>query len=120
MKRSSKIVLVCIGVLLLSLWYYWGKVMDKNISKEYDQFFNSNLNGIIEKVSIKYHGSSFSLKGNNKEYVFYPYTDERLNNGKVFENFANKGDSILKPSQSDTLILVKQTKVYKYTFHKEP
>lgn len=92
--------------------------MDKNINKEYDQFFSSNLNGIVERVGIKHHGSFFTLQDNSKEYVFYPHTDKQLNNSTVFENFAERGDSILKPSQSDTLFLVKQGKVYKYTFEK--
>jgi hypothetical protein len=119
MKRSIKILLGLFVLLLLIGWHYWGKVMDKNIEQEYVQFYNTNLIGVIEKVGIKYHGTSLQLKGDRKEYVFYPYSDAQLNKGKVFENFAKAGDSVVKPLKSDTLILIKGKRTYLYTFEKD-
>jgi hypothetical protein len=56
--------------LLIAGEYYRGAIMVKNIEKEYVRFYNSDLIGVVETVGIKYHGSSFRLKGDNEGYVF--------------------------------------------------
>jgi len=108
------IVFVVIGIVYLVFAQYFG---NKNALKRFDVFFNSNLRGEIQKIGIKHHGVSLKMNNDENEYVFYPITSE-LNDKKVFNYFANVGDSIIKPNNTDTLILNKQNKRYKFTFQK--
>lgn len=108
------IVFVAIGIIYLVFAQYWGS---RSALKRFDVFFNSNLNGEIQKIGIKHHGVSLKMNNDENEYVFYPYTSD-LNDKNVFNYFANAGDSIIKPFNTDTLILIKQNKRYKYTFQK--
>jgi hypothetical protein len=107
-------VFVVIGIFYLLFAQFVG---NRNAVKRFDEFFNSNLNGEIQKIGIKHHGVALKINNEENEYVFYPYTSD-LNDKNVFNYFANVGDTILKPSNTDTLILIKQNKRYKYTFQK--
>ncbi len=120
MRKQHKILLIGLMTIFAIGLYYWGIIMDENIEEEYQIFYDSDLNGIIDIVSVKYHGTSFKLKGNKHEFVFYPKTDSRLNDGKIFKNFANQGDSIQKQPNGDTLFLIKEGKKYKYVFRAKP
>jgi hypothetical protein len=86
-----------------------------------EQFFirfdTTNINGRLEYAKIGYHGSVFKIEGIEKEFVFYPFTDE-LNDNKIFYNIAQKGDLIIKDSHSNTLKVKKNDKVYLYKFRK--
>lgn len=119
MTRKSKIILFLILTSVVfayvALSQYYGNI---RVKRQFDLFFNSNLNGVIEFVDIKYHGVAFKLTNDINEYVFYPYTSH-LNNKNIFNQFANVGDSIVKPMMSDTLILLKNNKQFKYTFQED-
>jgi hypothetical protein len=108
------IVFVVIGIVYLVFAQFLG---NRNAVKRFDVFFNSNLKGEIQKIGIKHHGVSLKMNNDENEYVFYPYTSD-LNDKNVFNYFANACDSIVKPINTDTLILIKQNKRYKYTFQK--
>jgi hypothetical protein len=118
MTKKSKIILffilALVAIVYIALAQYYG---NRRAKKQYDLFFNSNLIGSLEYVDIKFHGVAFKLIKDKNEYVFYPNTS-RLNDMKIFYQFAKVGDSILKPIKSDTLVLVKNHKPMKYTFHK--
>lgn len=81
------------------------------------QFDTTNINGIINEVGIRYHGSYFKVIGIKNDFVFFPNTG-KLNEFKIFDQFAKKGDTVIKYSYSDTLMLLKNGKQYLYTFEK--
>ena len=74
--------------------------------------------GVIQRVQITLKQSGITLKGSNQEFVFSPITDKKLNGGNIFIDFAEKGDSVIKKANSDTLILIKSGKRYYYMFRK--
>ncbi len=119
MTRKSKIILYFIlttaVIAYVSLSQHFGNIRAK---KQFDLFFNSNLKGEIDWVDIKYHGVAFKLTNDINEYIFYPYTSQ-LNDKNIFNHFAVAGDSIVKPMKSDTLVLVKNFKHFKYTFQED-
>ena len=108
------IVFASIAIAYVALAQYYG---DRKAKRQFDLFFNSNLIGTLEYVDVKFHGVAFKLINDDNEYVFYPYTS-LLNDMKIFNHFANVGDSIFKPIKSDTLVLVKNHRQYKYNFQK--
>jgi len=119
MTRKSKIILYFIltAAVIAYVWLsqYYGNM---RAQKQFDLFFNSNLNGVINRVDIKNHGVAFKLANDINEYLFYPYTSQ-LNGNNIFDQFAVAGDSIVKPMKSDTLVLVKNFKHFKYTFQED-
>lgn len=76
----------------------------------------SNVQGIIEDLYSSRDGIKFRIKHDSKSYRFYPKPCGNF--GKDFYDIANVGDSIYKPTYSDTLKLIKKNKVYLYTFKK--
>jgi predicted membrane protein len=88
---------------------------NKRDKRNFKIFYNSEINGSITGVFIKNHGVGFRLKYDTIDYVFYPLTSP-INQKKVFHLFADKGDSVIKPRNVDTLILIKDGKRYPYTF----
>lgn len=117
----SKGKLVIVGVVLIliviSYIYFGGIYMREQGNKFYSVFNSSNLDGQIERVYVAYKGVAFKLTSDSSTYVFYPITG-MLNNNQIFNSFASKGDRVIKPAYSDTLKLVKDDKVYLYTFQK--
>jgi hypothetical protein len=120
MKKRNKILLIIFLLMAGIGWYWLGIVMDKNIDREYETFYKSNLDGFIESISVKYHGTLLKLKGVNQKYLFYPKTDYISNEGKIFRYIAQKGDYVKKLAYSDSLFLIKNGKIYKYAFSGNP
>jgi hypothetical protein len=119
MVKKKHVSILFILVILAALYFLVAiPYTDKVFQKEYDLFYLSNLEGTIDHVGIKHHGVSFRLRGVNNEYVFYPFTDEQLNGSHIFGHIAEPGDKLIKPSKSDTLLLIHAGKTLKYTFQK--
>ncbi len=116
MNRNNKIIFYFVlGVLTLTYILIAQKYGSKRDLKQFDKFFTAELRGSIEWVKIKNHGVAFKLNNNINEYVFHPSTSS-LNENHIFDHFAAPGDSLIKASKSNTMILVKDQKKYKYTF----
>lgn len=110
-------VLIIIGTLVFIA--VWGSKYEKNSgSKNFKIFNESNIEGVIKYVGVQHHGSAFSVFNDSLTYIFYPYTDPKLNSNKIFDYFAKRGDTVKKVAYSDTLYLFKNDKVYRYTFQK--
>lgn len=116
MKRNILIIaiitIIAIGYLLIA------QISGgRRENKHFHDFFSSTINGHIEYTKGGYYGSVFKIMEKGTEYVFYPYTGA-INENNIFHYFAEEGDSVYKPALSDTLQLMKNGKVYKYTFQK--
>ncbi len=96
--------------------YFFGIWTDERARQLYDEFYNTDLSGEIEKVRIKHHGVGLKLSNYPKEFVFYPRRS--LNGNNDFLYLADKGDSVVKSPKSDTLFLIKNNKSYLYRFSK--
>ena len=80
--------------------------------KSFKQFNGSNINGSLDWVSTNEH---FTL---NKSYFQFTSIPSSASDNKKFGEIAEVGDSIFKPAQTDTLILIKKSeqKMYKFPF----
>lgn len=115
---KRKYFLVTIPILFLLL-IFMGKAYEGTIGHKYYSTFNeTDIIGKIQEVGIRHHGAFFKVGSNNREFVFYPYTNPILNDEQIFNYFASPGDSVFKAAYSDTLYLFKNGKEYKYTFQK--
>lgn len=92
---------------------------DKQWASDYKKFNEANIYGRVEKLGIKNHGTSFKIKNDLNEYVFYPYTNIKLNDSKPFDEFVKDGDSMMKPAFSEILVVFKNGKAYEYRFKKK-
>jgi hypothetical protein len=83
----------------------------------FNHFNKTNFNGRITFLGTRYKGEWINIDGKNDTLIFYPKRS-KLNSNNDFKYFAELGDSIYKRSYSDTLFLIKNGVVYKYTFDK--
>lgn len=89
----------------------------KKEREEFKQFNSSDINAIVKSIDAGAGWDYLQIEGAGK-FTFGSITSE-LNNHKAFNYTAEPGDSIVKPSFSDTLTLIKQDgKKYRYTFRK--
>ncbi len=113
--KKEKLFFILITYFVLAV-YISNILGDKQTKKSYDEFYNADLNGEIEKVGIKHHGVGLKLSNNPKEFAFHPGSS--LNGNNDFLDFADRGDSVVKLPKSDTLFLIKNNKPYLYRFSK--
>jgi hypothetical protein len=111
------IVTIAAGMIMLTI--LGSKYQTKMGQEDFKHFNNAYIEGIIKSVYIKHHGSGFKIESDSRDFVFYPYTDKTLNEGHIFHHFAEPRDKVIKSAFSDTLYLIKDRKVYKYTFQRE-
>lgn len=117
MRVSRKVFFLACTSLIFVLYVVFGSYYtDKIAATSFNNFYNTNLTGKLSFISIKYKGVAIRVEKNPEQYVFYPFTDDNLNEGKHFHLFAELGDYVNKPANSDTLFLIKNSKTYKYTF----
>lgn len=114
-KKYIYILVAILVVLLLSASQYFARERGKEYFKQFNEAKIDNVLKVDSYIFAK--GSGIKLE-NGLEYVFYPYTNRKLNEGKNFNRVAKKGDKIFKEPYSDTLFLFKKNKILKYTFIK--
>lgn len=113
-KNLGLMILFIIIIAYVLCAQKFGSTRDKRF---FDYFNSVSINGRLEYSKIGYHGCVFKIKDVKDEFVFFPYTNE-INSNKIFNHLVSKGDIIIKESFSDTLIVIKEDKIYKYTFRK--
>jgi len=108
-----------IASLLGIIYLYFGRIyVDKQSKADFDNFNSAEITGTISEIGIAHHMEQFKVNTIGKNFIFNSYTDKRLNNGTIFNYFAEIGDSIVKHAYTDTLFLIKKGKTYKYLFGK--
>lgn len=117
--NRTKILLISLGALLLFLLTFVDfPPQDRKVHEKSKLFYETTITGTLTNIGTLYHGTSVTVNNSAEKFLFYPYADKRLNDGKVFDNLAEKGDSIIKIAYSDSLILIKRGKKYFYKFEK--
>lgn len=114
MKIKYFVISLIICVALFAIWNQY-KTKQRGI-EQFKKFNEANINGVIRNVESAYKGVLFEIEGNGETFVFYPRTDKILNDSHIFVYTASKGDRIVKPPYSDTLILIKGAETLKYEF----
>jgi hypothetical protein len=114
MKNSLILALFAVVILVIIGIWMQSKAID-NGKKHFEEFNSAEINSQIQSIRIAYKGTEMSLVDGRK-FVFYPFTNKELNEGKKFSYTAQKGDFVFKPAYSDTLFLVQGDKKLAYTF----
>lgn len=109
--------LVPIWLILIIVFYFGGKQEAKKNRKLFLEFDSANIKGRLEEVRVGNKVVIFKADNMKDGVVFSPNTGP-LNDYEIFEYFAKPGDTIIKPSHSDTLRLKKKGKEYLFTFDK--
>ena len=114
--QAKKIIVPILVIIIMSITLYnWGISNQITTQKDFDFFYNANIHGKVSDVSF-HKVDYFKIEGCDTPFEFLSLPVPLGDN--LFIDMAKKGDSIIKPSKSDTLILVKKGKKYKYTFEK--
>ncbi len=104
------VILIPVGI--------WMQIQTKNKGKKHFEVFNAaEIDNRIQSVRIAYKGTGLKLD-DGREFVFYPLTDKKLNEGSIFVYTAESGDRVKKRAFSDTLYLYKGSKILKFNFIK--
>lgn len=115
MKKMALIgFFLIIGALLI---IYLSIDQDQRANSHFEAFYSAEIDSQIESVRIAYKGTGMKLS-DGREFVFYPFTDQDLNEGNIFNYTAKNGDKVIKKAYSDTLYLTKNDKKLAYTFKK--
>ena len=79
-------------------------------------FYESNLQGKLIEIYSSREGIKIRINNVDRNFCFEPKSSFNIHEN--FENIAQIGDSIIKPTKSDTIKLIKEGEVYLYTFNK--
>jgi hypothetical protein len=113
-------ILIAIPLLIIIVagyMYFSHDYLIERTQKQFNTFYKLDIDGKIEGIGVKYKMVAFKVEGDTTEYIFDPKTSN-LNDMNIFEYLVEKGDSIFKPAHSDTLKVIKDRKIYLYTFRK--
>lgn len=114
----KKIVIVGFFLIFAALLIIYLSIdQDQRANKHFESFYSAEIDSRIEAVGIAYKGTRMKLT-DGREFVFYPFTDNRLNEGNIFNYTAEKEDRVVKKAYSDTLYLFKNDKKLAYIFKK--
>ncbi len=116
MKKISKISIV-IFIILISIGVWMQIKASKRHKNHFESFYSAEINSFINEVRIANHGVYLELSDGRK-FIFYPYTNKVLNNNKIFNYTAQKGDKVVKRAYGDTLYLIKNNVELAYEFQK--
>ena len=115
--KGMKIVWI-FGIFVFILIAVWMQLKtNERAKKNYEKFYSANIDSQIKTVKIANHGTMITLI-DGESYIFYPYTDAELNDRNKFNYTAKMGDKIIKPSNSDTILLITSKGYLRYTFKK--
>lgn len=117
MNKKKNMILGGVLLLMIFLTFYFIKKNPPELRlKNLGQIFNeANINGELTEVGIRYHFTYFKIRNDTTLYLFSPITDV-INKNNIFLGFAQPGDIVIKSSNSDKLLLIKDDEKYYYRF----
>ena len=118
MKNRSLLLFAFIFIAIFLFVFFGIPYQDRKVSSEFHEFYSNKIEGIIIDVEKLSRSSAFKINNSALSFNWFPYTNKSLNENEIFSRFASVGDSVFKAAYSDTLILFKNGKEYKYTFQK--
>lgn len=108
--NKNKLFLYGFGIFLFVVIDHFAGIDNEN---KFRQFYNTDIFGQISEISP--HKGAVDITVRGKTFTFIPhFVDDKTD----FQFFAKVGDSVLKSAKSDTLKLVRNGKIYPYTFTK--
>ena len=114
-NKTAKIAFLIFIIGLVSFMVSHTINVKQEGKREFEKFNTANIDGIIKEISMNVGIVYIQLT--EEKFSFDPLTSS-LNNHSIFEYTAEEGDRIVKPAYADTLTLITEDTVYKYTFEK--
>ncbi|MDI3320657.1 hypothetical protein [Pinibacter soli] len=113
-RAKWPITFFLVAILMTTLWQHFIGVPQSR--RQYIAFYKKDIrNGTLNYVYASNGGTRIKIDGVNEVFTFYPdYADYNLS----FASIAEVGDIVIKPSRTDTIILVHHRKEYRFTFEK--
>jgi hypothetical protein len=113
-RAKWPITFFLVAMLVMTLLRHF--VGTPSIQKQYVFFYKKDIqNGVLTYIYGSNGGTRFKIDGEEDVFTFFP---DFVNYNVSFENVAEIGDTVVKPSKSDTLILIHHRKQYRFTFEK--
>jgi len=118
MKVEKISILIGMSIFVLGIIIYplfFSDYYDKKYKDIYCYFDSTHIEGVIEKLGTRNHGTSIKIKSIKKQFIYYP---EYLYYQKpLFRHLVEVGDSLYKPANSRKIKLIKNNKKeYIYSF----
>lgn len=108
-----------IAIVLASVLFYalarWKQSQRGAGHQLFFQFDSANIRGKIDTAWLREGVQSFRVEREGKDYHFIPGINR---DGEMFQAIAEKGDSLIKPSFSSFILVVKKGTVHRFTFKK--
>ncbi|WBL42315.1 hypothetical protein PBT90_16385 [Algoriphagus halophytocola] len=108
-------IFIIIILLPIGIWMQI-KAKDRGL-RHFETFYSAEIDSRIESIRIAFKGTGMKLS-DGREFVFYPITDQVLNDGSIFNYTAEKKNRVIKKPYSDTMYLIKNDQKLAYTFKK--
>ena len=106
---AISIILICLSIFLV----LETKRTQKGFSELHQEFYSISLNGSITYLNGS-GGRSYFKINQGKKYFLTPHNTS--DDQKSFYSFVNVGDRFIKPAFSDTVTIISQNQINKYTF----
>lgn len=116
-ENRNNVSFIILGLFIL-LYTVTCNYLNKLNKQKFLFFYHFSINSIITYVDKNQRTDNFKISSNDTLFKFYSLPNLQLNENTSFQNLAAPGDSVYKPSKSDTLILIKKGKRYYYMFQK--
>lgn len=115
-KNKFKLIAIAIPIIA-GLAYFQISEKRKYTQKIFNIFYNDNLNGRITEIRGSAGITYFRLDNKDGEVYGLAAIANTVEHTS-FSSIARVGDSVAKPSKSDTIKVLKNGRVYAFTFHK--
>lgn len=110
--KSHKSIFIISFIIIGIIYIIFVTIYDNyRLNKHYKKYYQSNIIGAIYSKKV-YMRSGFRITLKSGE-VFYVFPE--MNNLNHFENNVQPGDSIFKKAFTDTLLVQKNNKTYRYS-----
>lgn len=106
-----------VGLFFLS-WFCYVLYMREAGRQDARSFYHAEVSGRIKTLGRSNGVSYVKLMNGAAEWGFYPLVPEGAGY-RSFGMLAQKGDSLVKHANDDTIYLYSGSKVYKYIYNKE-
>ena len=114
-NKSIFFIAVLMIIVPLAIWMQFKT--NQRAKKNFALFNETEIDAVVASVEIAHHGTLMSLE-DGREFIFYPITNQELNQSKKFNYTAEKGDKVHKAAYADTLYLFHADQKLAYTFKK--
>ncbi|RLZ12379.1 hypothetical protein EAH69_02405 [Faecalibacter macacae] len=118
MRMKNRFKIIFFALLIICPLIIWIQIRNRQAGKkEFELFYSTSIYSKLKSITAGTNGTRITLV-NNRNFVFSPYSDEKLNKGNIFDHIAKEGDIVIKKAYSDSLILINENDKFIFMFNK--